>query len=168
MRQSGSALTTAATCSRRIVASSSPFPGFAESFATTVSTFAITPLPPRGHSRLVSPSRAHTGASGARARRRPVLRCRIRPSPAARSAGGGGCARRRAPAPGRSARGEPGALACRAKLGVVVGPERLHVLRDDEASVGRLVLQLVHRHVLVPILALERLVAPRAHETLEL
>src|SRR2546426_643623 len=157
MRQSGSALTTAATCSRRIVASSSPFPGFAESFATTVSTFAITPLPPRGHSRLVSPSRAHTGASGARARRRPVPRCRIRPSPAARSAGGGGCARRRAPAPGR-----------RAKLGVVVGPERLHVLRDDEALVGRLVLQLVHRHVLVPILTLERLVAPRAHETLEL
>src|SRR2546427_11911879 len=65
-------------------------------------------------------------------------------------------------------RGEPGALARRAKLGVVVGPERLHVLRDDEASVGRLVLQLVHRHVLVPILTLERLVAPRAHETLEL
>src|SRR5205809_1058559 len=96
---------TAATCSRRIAASSSPFPGFAESVATTVSTFTITFLPPRRRVRLASPSRARTGASGARARRRPVPRCRPRSSRVARSAGGDGCARRRAPAPGRPARG---------------------------------------------------------------
>src|SRR5439155_2856670 len=85
----------------------------------------------------------------------------------------GACAR--GPSHGSGARlwpdlriGEPGALARRAELGVVVGPERLHVLRDDKAPVGRLVLQLVHRHVLVAILALERLVAPRAHEAFEL
>src|SRR5213076_2509432 len=45
--------------------------------------------------RLASPSRARTGASGARARRRPVPRCRPRSSRVARSAGGDGCARRR-------------------------------------------------------------------------
>src|SRR5205809_2061735 len=63
---------------------------------------------------------------------------------------------------------EPRPLADVPEFRVVVRPERLHVVRRHEPPVRRLVLELVHRHVPVGILALERPVAPRAHQPFEL
>src|SRR5690606_29975657 len=64
--------------------------------------------------------------------------------------------------------GRARALGDLAEVGVVVALQLLEVARLEKALERRLALELVERHVLVLVLAHDRLVAPRADRALEL
>src|SRR5437867_10722136 len=64
--------------------------------------------------------------------------------------------------------GEARAVTHAAEVRVVLTHQRFQVVGSLEAAIGHLVLELVDRHVLVLLLALQCLVAPRADNALEL
>ena len=68
---------------------------------------------------------------------------------------------------GQTCVGQALALAHR-EVRVVLRAQRLHVVRGDEAAVRRLVLHLVHRHVLVPVVTVDQLVPMRTDHPREL
>src|SRR2546427_5414294 len=64
--------------------------------------------------------------------------------------------------------GEARAIAHATEVRIVLAAQELHVVRRHESAIRRLVLQLVHRHVLELLLAFQRFVAARADDALEL